>query len=102
MIDKPVSAKPSADEKADKPRVVHCKREPYDVYIGRPGPWGNPYQIGVHGAREDVIRLYRQMIFSDAQTLRRIRKQLRGKVLGCWCAPAPCHGDVLLEIANAE
>lgn len=23
--------------------VVHCKKAPYDVYIGRPGPWGNPF-----------------------------------------------------------
>jgi hypothetical protein len=27
---------------------------------------------------------------------------LRGKNLACWCAPdAPCHADVLLELANA-
>jgi hypothetical protein len=31
-----------------------------------------------------------------------ILKALRGRDLACWCAPgAPCHADVLLEIANA-
>jgi hypothetical protein len=30
-----------------------------------------------------------------------IRRELRGKNLACWCVPgAPCHADVLLEIAN--
>jgi hypothetical protein len=27
--------------------------------------------------------------------------ELRGKVLGCWCKPALCHGDVLAEFADA-
>jgi hypothetical protein len=39
-------------------RVVHCKREPYDVYIGRPGPWGNPFRIGRDGDRATVLWRY--------------------------------------------
>ncbi len=82
--------------------VVHCKREEYDVYIGRPGPWGNPFQIGVDGSRGDVIRKFREWIMEPGQkSLReRARRELAGQVLGCWCAPQPCHGDVLAEIAN--
>lgn len=30
-----------------------------------------------------------------------IKKELKGKDLVCWCAPLPCHADVLLELANA-
>ncbi len=26
--------------------------------------------------------------------------ELRGEDLVCWCAPLPCHADVLLELAN--
>jgi len=33
-----------------KPTVVHCKRAEYDVYIGRPSRWGNPFQIGRDGS----------------------------------------------------
>jgi hypothetical protein len=51
-------------------RVVHCKKEPYDVYIGRPSKYGNPF---TH--------------IKDKQTK-----------LGCWCSPKPCHGDVLIEL----
>lgn len=39
-------------------RVVHCKREPYDVYIGRGSKWGNPFKIGPDGSRADVIAKY--------------------------------------------
>jgi hypothetical protein len=82
------------------PRVVHCKHSPYDVYIGRPGPWGNPFIIGQHGDREQVINKYRQMIINDKQLYERAQKELKGKVLACWCSPLPCHGDALVEIAN--
>jgi hypothetical protein len=29
-------------------------------------------------------------------------KSLKDKVLGCYCAPLPCHGDVLVKLANEE
>lgn len=79
-------------------RVVHCKREPYDVYIGRPSKWGNPWKIGVDGTREDVIRLYERYIL-DSELIHDI-SDLRGKILGCYCHPKPCHGDVLVRLAN--
>ena len=84
------------------PRVVHMKREPYDVRIDRQTHWGNPFVIGKDGNREQVIAKYRAWIMEpdNAHMIEYAKKQLRGKVLGCWCAPKPCHGDVLLEIAN--
>ena len=84
--------------------VVHNKRGRYDVYIGRGGPWGNPFQIGRDGTRAEVITKYRAWITSNdrvAVALRANVHRLRGKVLGCWCAPLPCHGDVLAELADA-
>lgn len=81
--------------------VVHCRRAPYDVYIGRPGPWGNPYVIGTDGTRDEVIARYRVWIRGNTELVAQARKELRGKVLGCFCSPRPCHGDVLAEIANA-
>ncbi len=80
-------------------RVVHCKREPYDVYIGRRrgSVWGNPYVIGKDGDRETVIRKYREYLLSNPTLLAQL-PELEGKTLGCWCAPKPCHGDVLVEL----
>ena len=83
-----------------KTTVVHCKRAQYDVYIGRPSKWGNPYRIGPDGDRTEVIRKYREHVMNSLDLLKDLRL-LRGKVLGCWCAPNPCHGDVLAELCNA-
>lgn len=82
-------------------RVVHCKREPYDIYIGRPGPWGNPFVIGRDGTREQVIAKYEAWLRTSPDLLAGL-SQLRGKVLGCWCAPQDCHGDVLARYADAQ
>jgi hypothetical protein len=82
------------------PRAVHCKRERHHVYIGRPSKWGNPFVVGKHGSREQVIERYERWVLADA-TLMAALPELRGKVLGCWCAPRACHGDVLVRLANA-
>jgi hypothetical protein len=82
-------------------RVVHCKREPYDVYIGRPSKWGNPFSIGKDGNRIEVIAKYNLWIYRQPDLLASL-DELRGKVLGCWCAPQACHGDVLLRLLETR
>lgn len=84
------------------PLVVHCKRSEYDVYIGRPSQWGNPFKVGPDGTRAEVIAKYARVLKHDLMKMEKAHRLLKGKVLGCWCAPAPCHGDVLAEIANAD
>ena len=82
-------------------KVVHCKKQNYDVYIGRPSKWGNPFTIGRHGTREDVIEKYREWITKgDGQYLLKDIHELKGKVLGCWCFPKACHGEVLHELSE--
>lgn len=81
-------------------KVVNLKKEPYDVYIGRGSIWGNPYKIGVHGTREEVIEMYRRHISGNGELLSKLH-ELHGKVLGCYCKPKACHGDVLVELVNA-
>lgn len=80
-------------------RVVHCKREKFDVYVGRPSIWGNPFKTGVDGTREEVIEKYRTYLLTNKVLMNRLH-EIRGKVLGCWCAPKTCHADVILELAN--
>jgi hypothetical protein len=87
-------------------KVVHCKREPYDVYIGRGSKWGNPYSH-IPGAgkwpvetREDAIRLYEEWIREQPELMEAAKRELKNRVLGCFCSPLACHGDVLLKIAN--
>ena len=80
-------------------KVVHCKKEKYDIYIGRPSKWGNPFTIGKDGSREEVIEKYRLHILKQPKLLKDI-KTLKNKILGCWCAPKACHGDILASLAN--
>lgn len=79
------------------PKVVHCKREKYDVYVGRPSKWGNPFTEGKDGTRAEVIKKYHKYILSNDGLLEQL-DELEGKVLGCWCKPLPCHGDILVEV----
>lgn len=80
----------------------------YDVDITRRGPWGNPFVIGIHGSRKEVIILHRKWIDGKveapngevAPSKEEIRKKLAGKRLGCHCRPKSCHGDYLAHIAN--
>ena len=72
---------------------------PFDIYIGRGTMWGNPFVIGKHGTREEVIAMYREWILSEPTMLAELPK-LRGKTLGCFCKPLPCHGDILVELAE--
>jgi hypothetical protein len=88
-------------------RVVHCRRDRYDVYVGRPSIYGNPYshkentraQFKV-ATREEAIEKYETWIRGKPSLLRLVKQELRGKVLGCWCVPDPCHGHVLARIAE--
>jgi hypothetical protein len=79
--------------------VVHCRKTKYDIYIGRPSKWGNPFEIGKDGTREDVIKKYEEWIMTQPKLLADL-PELKGKVLACWCSPAACHGDVLSRLAN--
>ena len=81
--------------------VVHCKREPHDVYIGRPSKWGNPFTIGKDGTREEVIIKYLKWLKNQPELIAAL-PELKGKRLGCWCAPKACHGDMLAKLANDE
>ncbi len=82
------------------PLVVHCKRSRHDVYVGRPSKWGNPFQVGRDGTREQVIERYERWLLTQPELLAAL-PELAGRTLGCWCAPRECHGDVLARLANA-
>lgn len=71
------------------------------VYVGRPSKWGNPFIVGLDGTRKEVISRYKKWLMAaDQAYLLYFLTELRGKDLVCWCAPLPCHADVLLEMAN--
>lgn len=68
--------------------------------IDRRTPWGNPFELPGDGDREAVIRNYEEHYLPYKPSLTSKLDGLRGKALGCWCAPEPCHGDVLAAWAQ--
>jgi hypothetical protein len=80
--------------------VVNRRTDAFDVYVGRPSKWGNPFKVGRDGDRATVIRRYEDWLRTQPQLMAAL-PELRGKVLGCWCAPLACHGEVLARLAKA-
>lgn len=69
----------------------------YDVYIGRGSKWGNPFIIGKDGTRSDVIKKYNKWIQNQPHLMNSLH-ELDNKILGCYCKPKACHGDILLKL----
>ena len=83
-----------------KTTVVNIKTHNYDEYIGRPSPLGNRYRIGVDGTREECIERYSRD-FNASERLKKIaRDTCIDKVIGCYCKPFACHGDIIAEYLN--
>lgn len=83
------------------PRVVNIEVDEYDVFIGRPSKWGNPFKIGDDKyTRKQALEKFDEWIVTQTELLNQI-DELRGKTLGCYCKPKKCHGDTLLRIANS-
>jgi hypothetical protein len=73
------------------------------VYVGRPSKWGNPFKLphpATPEARARVIDRYEKWVVPRIERGDLDIEELRGKDLMCWCAPEPCHADVLLRLAN--
>ena len=80
------------------------------VYVGRAvyrGGWhlpasalASPFRPGPGCSREDAVARYREYLLGRADLLA-LLPALRGRRLGCWCAPGPCHAAVIAELADA-
>ena len=106
----PTPSLPKAENRPES-LVVHLKREPCDVRIDRGTPWGNPFELGSDGDRATVIRAHLDWLATGEAPIttpkgtwnpvwvREHLPELRGKRLGCWCAPQRCHGETLAALA---
>src|SRR5271167_4950646 len=82
-----------------KPLVVHVNRGSFDVYIGRPSSWGNPFSHLPNsaaefrvGTRTEAIEAYEKWLLEQPDLVERVKRELRSKILGFWCKPLACHG----------
>ena len=77
--------------------------EDYDVFVGRPSPWGNEFRVGVNGTQEECVRKFEEKVRADPKRVADIKKYLQGKKLRCpgkGCSSGPCHAKVLVRLAN--
>lgn len=87
--------------------AVNLRVDPYDIYIGRPSKWGNPFshlpstlaQFKVN-SRAEAVERFREWIQTQPELLADLH-ELKGKRLGCFCKPQSCHGDILAELADS-
>lgn len=86
--------------------VVNKNKQKYDIYIGRGSKWGNPFTHiknkttkaeFIVNSRKEAIERYKEWILTKPELLSCLH-ELDGKVLGCYCKPKSCHGDVLVEL----
>ena len=88
-------------------KVVNLRKEKYTIYIGRGSIFGNPFKIGKDGNREEVIQKYEKWIrkwlwnkafFKQCPLGNAIWKLPENAILGCYCKPKACHGDIIIKI----
>jgi len=89
--------------------------DPNHVYVGRAGvvfidkerfpkqasPFANPFKVSAKRTRTQAVAEYERFIRQMLKKNKKLAEQfvaLRGKVLGCWCAPDDCHADVLVKM----
>lgn len=86
-------------------KVIHWDEQrwnPNEVTIDRGTKWGNPYRIGKDGDRAEVIKKFKKYFHENKQLQEDAKRELKDKVLVCWCHPLPCHGHILAEFVNAQ
>lgn len=90
--------------------VVNIRRDKYDVYIGRAGKeqdgyFGNPIKLQPGEAKGSTLDKFREYFYDridrDQEFKQRVLS-LKGKRLGCFCKPAPCHGDIIADYVNSQ
>ena len=84
--------------------IKQWTKDDRNIYIGRTvngnGDWGNPYKLKDHDFnRSKVLALYEEYLHSDKELLSKVIN-LKDKILGCWCSPESCHGEVLHRLAG--
>ena len=128
FVDEPNEGQRRAPERVQRKRTKGWRMPANTVYVGRGTEWGNPARVehcfgdewliaigqghyphfdSEEEARHEAVRMYREYFIGARidrdEHVARIRRELAGKNLACWCAlDQPCHADVLLELANKE
>ena len=88
--------------------LEHWLEKEDHIYIGRnlsfyvkgatKSKWANPYSVKKYG-REECLKKYKEYVLNNKELMSSLH-ELEGGVLGCWCHPEPCHGDILIALCE--
>lgn len=109
-INKVINVKKEQLKKMGYDDLVDWLSHDNHVYIGRnmsfyvkgatKSKWSNPFNVKKYG-RDECLKLYKQYIQDNADLLAAL-SELKGKILGCWCHPDKCHGDILVQLLSEQ
>lgn len=88
------------NQKTDLATIRFAEERNLYVRADRFSDWGNPFEMPSDGSREEVCQWYEEHYYPFKMSLHKKVKSLKGKALGCWCAPAKCHCDTLKNKAE--
>lgn len=90
------------NQKTDLATIAYAESKGIYVRADRFSDWGNPFELGKDGDRDEVCNNYANHYLPFKPSLLKKVNELRGKALGCWCAPERCHCDTLKDILNKQ
>ena len=92
--------------------VVNVRKDVPEVYVGRRNPrfppamcmnykYGNPFKVDGSNTREERCLQFEEYLMNDFELQKSVKRDLKGKTLGCWCYPLLCHAMILARVANS-
>lgn len=86
-----------ANQHTDSALIKVAQAEGIYCRIDRQSIWGNPFILDEDGDRETVIANYADYLTKKPSLRKLTHQSLRGRIMGCWCYPEPCHGHILMK-----
>lgn len=88
------------NQKTDLATIRHAEANGLFIRADRFSDWGNPFEMDKDGTRDEVCNYFAEHYLPFKRSLLNQLHKLKGKALGCWCAPLRCHCDTLKQLAD--
>lgn len=88
------------NQKVDLAAIKYAETHGLYVRCDRFSDFGNPFEMDKDGDRDEVCDNYEQHYLPFKPSIHKQLYKLKGKALGCWCAPLRCHCDTLIQLIN--
>lgn len=88
------------NQKVDLAAIKYAETHGLYVRCDRFSDFGNPFEMDKDGDRDEVCDNYEQHYLPFKPSIHKQLFKLKGKALGCWCAPLRCHCDTLIKLIN--